>query len=337
VRPGGAGAARRGRGYDTAVTSSKLRVGVSSCLIGRKVRYDGQHKRDAFLVDVLDAFVEWVPVCPELEIGLGVPRESIRLVGSPAAPHLLAERSGADHTGAMARYAEARVRELEREDLDGYVTKKDSPSCGMERVRVYPERRGPPRREGVGAFARVLLDRLPLLPVEEEGRLHDPALRESFIERIFGYARWKAARRAGMRRADLVAFHTAHKLTILAHSPAAYRRLGALVASMRKGSSIAPAVEAYGRGFMEALRVPATRGRHANVLQHVTGYFREVLPPEERKELEEVVHDYARGLVPLVVPQTLVRHHVKKHGVAYLAGQIYLDPDPKELLLRNHV
>lgn len=315
---------------------AKLRVGVSACLLGQKVRYDGQHKRDAFLVDVLGEFVAWVPVCPELEVGMGVPREPIRLVGAAPAPRLVAERSGADHTAAMRRYAEARVEELSRLDLCGFVTKKDSPSCGLARVRVYPEKGGPPRRDGVGAFARVLVERLPLLPVEEEGRLNDPALRESFIERIFAYARWKEAVAAGMRRGDLVAFHTAHKLALLAHSPAAYRRLGALVAGMAKGA-IAPTLEAYGRGFMEALRVPATRGRHVNVLQHMLGYFRETLPRDDRKELEEVVRDYERGLVPLVVPQTLLRHHVRRQGVEYLAGQTYLDPDPKELMLRNRV
>jgi uncharacterized protein YbgA (DUF1722 family)/uncharacterized protein YbbK (DUF523 family) len=312
---------------------------VSACLLGRKVRYDGQHKRDPFLVDVLGAFVEWVPVCPEQELGLGVPREPIRLVGAPAAPRLVGERSGRDHTEAMRRLAETRVGELAGLDLDGYVTKKDSPSCGMERVRVHTGRGGPPRRDGVGAFATVLLARLPLLPVEEEGRLNDPALRESFVERIFAHARWKAAVARGMRRGDLVAFHTAHKLALMAHSPAAYRTLGAAVGGLTKGP-IAKAVEAYGRGFMEALRVPATRGRHANVLQHMVGYFRDVLSPADRTELAEVVADYARGLVPLVVPLTLVRHHVRRSGehagAAYLAGQTYLDPDPKELMLRNH-
>jgi len=313
----------------------KLRLGISSCLLGRKVRYDGQHKRDPFLVDVLGPFVEWVPVCPELELGLGVPREPIRLVGDPAAPRLVAERSGADHTAAMRRFAARRVAELEPLALDGFVTKQDSPSCGMERVRVHPERKGPSRRDGVGMFARALMQRMPLLPVEEEGRLHDPVLRESFVERVFGYARWKAARAAGMRRGDLVAFHTAQELAILAHSPGAYRRLGDLVASAGK-SGLAPLLDAYGRGFMEALRVPATRRRHASVLRHVAGQLREVLPAPERKELESLVRDYARGLVPLIVPQTLVRHHVHKHGVADLAGQTYLDPDPKELMLRNH-
>jgi uncharacterized protein YbgA (DUF1722 family)/uncharacterized protein YbbK (DUF523 family) len=338
----------------------KLRLGVSACLLGSKVRYDGQHKRNAFLVDVLGPFVEWVPVCPELELGLGVPREPIRLTalapqGAPkaergsaartdlatsaAAPRLVAERSGRDLTEAMRRYADARVREVEKLGLSGWVTKKDSPSCGMERVRVYSPRGGPPRRDGVGMFVASLSARLPLLPIEEEGRLEDPALRESFVERIFAYTRFREAVARGMRRGDLVAFHTAHKLALLAHSPSAYRRLGALVGTMAKGGkgSIRGVVDAYGRGFMEALRVPATRGRHANVLQHVTGYFRDVLPPADRRELEEVVADYARGLVPLVVPQTLVRHHVRRHGVAYLAGQTYLDPDPKELLLRNHV
>lgn len=314
---------------------ARLRIGVSSCLLGKKVRYDGQHKRDDFLTEVLAEFTEWVPVCPELELGLGVPREPIRLVGKAEAPRLVAERSGADHTEAMQAYAERRVAELAAEDLDGFVTKKDSPSCGMERVRVHNPKGGPPRREGVGAFARVLLERFPLLPVEEEGRLHDPALRESFVERVFAYARWKAAR-PGMTRGGLVAFHTVHKLTVLAHSPAAYRRLGALVGGLTKGP-IGKVADEYGRGFMEALKVPATRGRHTNVLQHMVGYFRDVLAQDDRKELEQVVTDYGRGVVPLVVPLTLVRHHVRRCGVAYLAGQVYLDPDPKELCLRNHV
>lgn len=315
---------------------TKLRLGVSACLLGQKVRYDGQHKRDAFVADVLGPFAEWVPVCPELEVGMGVPREPIRLVGSAAAPRLVAERSGKDHTEAMLRFAEARVRELRKLDLDGWVAKKDSPSCGLERVRVHGARGGPPRRDGVGMFVRVLAARMPLLPIEEEGRLEDPALRESFIERVFAYARWKAAVARGMRRGELVAFHTAHKLTLMSHSPAAYRALGGLVGAVARGPT-ARAVDAYGRGFMEALRVPATRGRHANVLQHMLGFFRELLPPEDRIELADLVADYAKGRVPLVVPLTLFRHHVRSRGVAWLAGQTYLDPDPKELMLRNHV
>ncbi len=319
------------------MATAKPRLGVSSCLLGRNVRYDGQHKKDDFVVDVLGPFVEWVPVCPELEVGMGVPREPIRLVGKASAPRVVADRSGRDWTEEMRAFAERRVAELAALDLSGYVTKKDSPSCGMERVRVHPARGGgPPRRDGVGAFVRVVRERLPLLPIEEEGRLHDPALRESFVERIFAYARWKAARAAGMTRGALVRFHTVHKLALLAHSPDAYRRLGRIVASLGKGS-IAAQVEAYGAAFMAGLRVPATRGRHANVLDHMLGYFRDVLAPPDRKELEALVRDYQRGLVPLVVPLTLFRHHVRRHGVAYLADQVYLDPDPKELMLRNHV
>ena len=317
--------------------AKRLRLGISSCLLGQKVRYDGQHKRDPFLVDVLGPFVEWVPVCPEVEVGMSVPREPIRLVGRPEAPRLVAERSGTDHTEAMRAYAARRVAELARRDLSGYVVKKDSPSCGMERVRVHPARGGgPPRRAGVGAFTTVLLEAMPLLPVEEEGRLHDPALRESFIERLFAYERWKAALAEGMTRGRLVAFHTAHKLALLAHSPAAYRRLGALVGGLGRGP-VREAARAYGEGFMKALQVPATRGRHTNVLQHMLGYFRRALEPVERKELEALVSDFSRGLVPLVVPLTLLRHHVRKQEVEYLAGQVYLDPEPKELMLRNHV
>jgi uncharacterized protein YbgA (DUF1722 family) len=206
----------------------------------------------------------------------------------------------------------------------------------MERVRVYGPRGGPPRRDGVGAFTRVLLDALPLLPVEEEGRLRDPSLRESFIERVFAYARWKAALAAGMTRGRLVAFHTAHKLTLLSHSPAAYRRLGALVGGLQKGA-VGKQVAAYGAAFMEALRTPATRGRHANVLQHMAGYLRGAADEADRREVEVVIGDYARGLVPLVVPLTLLRYHVRRQEITYLAGQVYLDPDPKELMLRNHV
>jgi uncharacterized protein YbbK (DUF523 family)/uncharacterized protein YbgA (DUF1722 family) len=333
------------------MATAKPRLGVSACLLGRKVRWDGQHRRDPFLVDVLGPFVEWVPVCPEQELGLGVPREPIRLVGSPAAPRLLAERSGKDHTEAMRRLAEGRVRELAALDLSGYVTKQDSPSCGLLGVRVHGARGGPPRRAGVGAFAAVLLARLPMLPVEEEGRLQDPAIREGFVERIFAYARWKAAVGKGMRRGDLLAFHAAHELALRAHSPAAWRTLTAAVDGLARGPT-ARAVEAYGRGFMEALRIPATRGRHASVLERMLRSVRDVLPAPDRIELAGVVADYARGRAPLVVALTLFRHHARRHAagprtssaprsgagegvLAWLAGQTYLDPDPRELLLRN--
>ena len=238
-----------------------LRLGISACLLGQEVRWDGGHKRDPFLAETLGRFVEWVPVCPEVELGLGVPREPIRLEGDAAAPRLVAAKSRRDLTRAMTRLARARAAELARLDLVGYVFKKDSPSCGMERVRVHGG--GRPRRRGTGLFARALMERLPLLPVEEEGRLGDAALRASFVERVFAHARWKGALAAGMTRARLAAFHAAHERLLLANHPAACRRLGALVANAGK-RPLRAVVADYGAGFMEALRTqapPSTRRR----------------------------------------------------------------------------
>ena len=241
---------RRGFAWPTA----PLRLGISACLLGHEVRFDGGHKRDPFLAETLGRFVEWVPVCPEVELGLGVPREPIRLEGDPAAPRLVAANSRRDLTRAMTRLARARAAELARLDLVGYVLKKDSPSCGMEGVRVHGG--GRPRRRGTGLFARALMERLPLLPVEEEGRLGDAALRESFIERVLAYARWKGAVAAGMTRPRLAAFHAAHEPLLRAHDPTVCRHLGALVANAGKRPPRA-VVAAYGAGFMEALRTPA--------------------------------------------------------------------------------
>lgn len=309
------------------------RLGVSSCLLGERVRYDGGHKKDDFLTELLARFVELVPVCPEVELGLGTPREPIRLQRDGDLVRLVAPKSGKDHTEPMRRFAERRVRALARLDLCGYVLKKDSPSCGMERVRVWGGRM--PSRDGRGAFAAVLMAELPLLPVEEEGRLRDPGLRESFVERVFAYRRLKDLFQGRWTVGGLVSFHAAEKLLVLAHEPAAYQRLGRLVAGA-KGAPRAEIARAYAEVFMSALARPATRGRHVNVLQHMAGYLKDLASADERQELAEAIEDYRRGLVPLVVPVTLVKHHVRRHGIAYLAGQRYLEPHPKELMLRNH-
>ncbi|HJQ84208.1 MAG TPA: DUF523 and DUF1722 domain-containing protein [Candidatus Binatia bacterium] len=314
---------------------SKPRIGISACLLGHEVRWDGGHKRDAFLTELLGPWVEWVPVCPEVELGLGAPRETLQLTGRADAPRLVATRSGTDHTDAMVGLARARADGLARAQLAGFVFKKNSPSCGMERVPVH-RGKGAPARHGTGIFARELMRRLDPLPVEEEGRLHDPVLRENFVERIFAYRRWQDFAGGRPTRGGLVRFHTAHKLTLLAHDPKSYRRLGALVARA-KARPLGDVVAAYGAGFMRALRVPATRGRHANVLEHMLGYVSAGLDAAERREMTSTVADYRRGLVPLVVPLTLVRHHARRLAVAYLLEQVYLDPDPKELMLRNHV
>jgi uncharacterized protein YbgA (DUF1722 family)/uncharacterized protein YbbK (DUF523 family) len=314
----------------------RIRLGISACLLGDEVRYDGGHKRDSFLVDTLGPFVEWVRVCPEVELGLGVPRPPIRLVGDdPTAPRLVVERSGEDLTARMRRWADGRVAGLARLGLHGYVLKRGSPSCGLLRVRVYGED-GAPGRVGRGLFASALVDALPLLPVEEEGRLTDPGLRESFIERVFAAARWQTFLAARPRVRDLVAFHAAHKFAVLAHSPRDYVELGRVVAGA--GPRLAgQTLTTYGAGFMRALSVRATRARHVNVLQHLAGFFKRRITDDERTELVEVIAEYRRGLVPLVVPLTLLKHHVRRLGIAYLADQVYLNPHPKELMLRCHV
>ena len=312
-----------------------LRIGVSACLLGREVRHDGGHKRDRFLTDVLAPHVEWVPVCPEVELGLGVPRATIRLESRDGELHLIEPSSGTDRTRAMAEHAARRSRELERLELCGYVLKKDSPSCGLERVRVYAPR-GPAARNGRGLFAQALTDRLPLLPVEEEGRLADAGLRENWVERIFAYRRLRALFRGRWTPGELVAFHTAHKLLLLAHSEVGYRALGRLVAR----SAPLPRGELrarYEEGFMTTLAALASPRRHTNVLQHAVGHLRAGLEPADRAELAELIEDYRKQLVPLAVPIALLRHHVRRLDVPYLRGQLYLEPHPKELMLRNHV
>jgi uncharacterized protein YbgA (DUF1722 family)/uncharacterized protein YbbK (DUF523 family) len=313
-----------------------IRIGVSSCLLGEEVRYDGGHQRDDYVTGVLGPFFTWVPVCPELEVGLGVPREPIRLVGRAAAPRLLGVTSGTDHTDAMRDFARRRVAALRRQGLSGYILKRGSPSCGMERVKRYPAADAPPARDGTGLFARALTEALPLLPVEEEGRLNDAALRDSFITRVFAYRRLAALRESAPGAGAVIEFHTAHKCLLLAHQPSAYARLGGLIARVPRAPAEAW-LDRYGEIFMRALRTRATVRKHVEVLQHITGFFKRRLGPLERRELLGLIGDYARGLVPLVVPITLINHFVARFDVTGVRDQVYLHPHPKELMLRNHV
>ena len=315
--------------------AASVLVGVSACLLGQRVRWDGGHKSDAFLIGTLGPHVQWVPVCPEVEVGLPVPRDTLRLIRRGEEVRIVMPRSGADHTEEMKAYAARTARALAARDLCGFVLKKDSPTCGMARVRVYPEKGGAPTRDGRGLFAEELIHQMPHLPIEEEGRLVDRRLRENFVERLFAYRRLKSLFGVRWGLGDLVAFHSAHKLLLMAHSPAAYARLGRLVAAA-KGLPRKALRQRYEGEFMAALAVLATPGRHANVLQHMLGYVSPALDRDQRAEIDELIEDYRRELVPLLVPLTLLRHHVRRLGIRYLLGQVYLEPNPKELMLRNH-
>ena len=320
---------------DASGSFRPVRIGISSCLLGQEVRFDGGHKRDAFLTGTFGQFVEWVPVCPEVECGFGTPRPAMRLVRVKGSIRLLTVKTGVDLTTPLVEYSERRVAELSAEDLSGYVLKKDSPSCGLERVKVY-DAHGTPERSGRGLFASKLAERFRDLPIEEEGRLSDPALRENFVERVFAYWRLRGLFDGKWNLAALVGFHTAHKLILMAHSPDAYRHLGRFVAGA-KSVARKDVERRYTAGFMAALAIVATPKRHANVLQHMAGYLKNTLDRESKAELAAAIDDYRRELVPLIVPITLLRHYVRIHDIEYLAGQVYLDPHPRELMLRNHV
>jgi uncharacterized protein YbgA (DUF1722 family)/uncharacterized protein YbbK (DUF523 family) len=313
----------------------KIKLGISTCLLGENVRFDGGHKLDRYLTDTLGQFVEYVPVCPEMECGFGVPRESFRLVGDPENPRLVTTRTNQDHTERMAEWAKRRVGELEKEDLCGYIFKGGSPSSGMERVKVY-DRNGVPSKVGVGLFARIFMNHFTLLPVEEEGRLHDPRLRENFIERIFALKRWRDGLKEKQSLKALIVFHTRNKLLLLAHSPQHHRQMGKLVAAGKE----LPLRELYARYqdiFLEALRLKTTNKKHTNVLMHMLGYFKEQLSAAEKQEMLELIEQYRLESLPLVVPMTMMSHYVRKYDETYLKEQTYLQPHPAELHLRNHV
>jgi uncharacterized protein YbgA (DUF1722 family)/uncharacterized protein YbbK (DUF523 family) len=312
----------------------KIRLGISACLLGEKVRYDGGHKHDCYLTDTLGRYVEYIPVCPEVEAGFGVPREAMHLEGDPNAPRLVTRRTKWDVTEPMLAWAKKRVLELEAQDLCGFIFKSRSPSSGMERIPVYNEK-GMPVKKGVGLFARIFMDHFPLLPVEDEGRLHDPKLRENFIECVFVFKRWRECLSRGKSRQDLIDFHTKHKLLILSHSPKHYRMMGKLV-GQAKAFALDELYQTYQRLLLEALRLKTTIKKNANVLQHMMGYFKKELSADEKRELLEIIGLYREAYVPLIVPITLMNHYIRKYDQPYLQGQYYLQPHPIELQLRNH-
>jgi uncharacterized protein YbgA (DUF1722 family)/uncharacterized protein YbbK (DUF523 family) len=313
----------------------KIRIGVSACLLGEKVRYDGQHKLDSFITETLSQWFEFVGVCPEFELGLGVPRETMRLEGDPEQPRLVTHKSRTDLTDAMLAWSEERVRSLEAEKLCGFIFKSKSPSSGMERVKVY-QSSGMPVKKGRGIFANAFMKHFPLLPVEEEGRLNDPGLRENFIVRVFALKRWREMLADDCTRGGLVEFHARHKYLLMAHSISHYRELGRLVSDL-KGKKLASVHTEYHALLLAALCLRSTVKKNVNTLHHMMGYFKKQLGSDEKQELLEVIENYQRGHIPLIVPVTLINHYVRKYKVSYLSEQVYLHPHPIELQLRNHV
>ena len=315
--------------------TSAIKIGVSTCLLGQKVRYDGGHKHNRYITQTLGQFFEFVPVCPESECGLGIPREAMRLVGDVENPRLVTNKSRIDHTDQMMTWASKRLDALEKEDLCGFIFKKGSPSSGLYRVKVYNEK-GHPVNSGRGLFAAAFTDRFPRIPVEEEGRLHDPMLRENFIERVFALKRWRKALANRHTVGNLVNFHTQEILLLRSHSQKHYREMGRLVAT-GKQIKTADLYNRYEELLNKALSLKGTIRKHTNVLMHLLGYFKKQLSADEKKEVLELITNYRSGHLPLIVPVTLMNHFVRKYRQPYLANQTYLNPHPLDLQLRNHV
>ncbi|MCX8070342.1 MAG: DUF523 and DUF1722 domain-containing protein [Thermodesulfovibrionales bacterium] len=313
----------------------KILLGISSCLLGNKVRYDGGHKLDIFLKDTLGKYVNWYPVCPEVECGLPVPREAMRLVGDIQSPRLVTIKTGIDLTDKMKSWIDEKLNDLAKLNLCGFVFKSKSPSSGMRAVKVYGQN-GIPVNKGIGLFAKAFMDRFPLIPVEDEGRLNDASLRENFIERIFVYFRWQRLITDGLTPSKIVDFHTNHKFLIMSHSVEHYRLLGKLIAEQKK-YQLDKFQNIYISALMEGLKRIATVKKNVNVLQHIMGYFKDKLSSTEKEELLEVIDNYHKGYLPLIVPITLLNHYVRLYDEPYTKRQFYLNPHPIELMLRNHV
>ncbi len=312
-----------------------VRVGISSCLLGDRVRYDGGHKRDDYLVDVVGRYVEWVPVCPEVEAGMGTPRETVQLTSVDGGIRMLT-KAGIDHTDLVERFTRQRMQSLERAKLCGYVLKSRSPSCGIDRVPVAQPGRAV-RRNGRGLFARRLMEALPHLPVEDEQRLGDARVRENFIRRIFARYRWLELVSTGLTRDALMRYHRAYKYLLMAHNQEGTRRLGRLLAKPERYVTVHGLADAYLAEFSQIMQRRPTRRNHTNVLQHMAGYFTDRLDGPARRELTRMIEQYHDGILPLIVLAVLFRYYVQKFDIAYLKDQTYLHPFPGEMMLLNEL
>ncbi len=310
-----------------------IQIGISACVLGEKVRYDGGHKNSPFCSDVLANFVSYVPVCPELAIGLGIPRPAIRLMQKSDGEVRLVNNkdSSIDFTEKMHAFSDAKLPSLQQ--LSGYIVCAKSPSCGMERVRLVNEKGELQGKIATGLFTRRLMQAYPWLPVEEDGRLLDAELRENFITRVYAIHAWQQQMQDGFSIGKLVSFHSQFKFLIMAHHPGAYRELGRLVANAKLFSPDELA-NRYLLDFSRALKQQATRKQQANVLMHLQGFFKQMLSADAKQELLQLIHQYRLGHAPLLAPLTLLKHHLRQHPQPYLAAQRYLQPFPAELGLR---
>jgi len=313
---------------------SRIKLGISACLLGQKTRYDGGHSHDPFLTDTLGQYVEYVPVCPEVECGLGVPREALRLVGKPDSPRLVTLHTNQDFTGRMVKWAKKRLFELDKEGLFGFIFKSNSPSSGMEKVKVYNEKGMPPKK-GSGIFAGIFMERFPLVPVEDEGRLHDPELRENFIERIFVLKGWREMLERKWSMENLAEFHTRQRLMTLSHSQKHHRLMENVVDEAIE-LSIKERYGAYETLLLDALKLKTTPKKNGNVLKHIMRYLKKQLLPEEKQEANDIIEEYRKGCMPLIVPITLMNHYAQKYELPYLNKQSYLQRHPIELQMKNH-
>ncbi len=312
----------------------KIKIGVSTCLLGKKVRYDGNHSHDRYITQTLGLFTQWVQVCPEVECGMPTPREAVRLVGDPACPRLVTQKTNQDMTKMMKDWIPGKLKALEKENLCGFIFRSKSPSSGLYRIRVYGDD-GKVRKTGTGMFARAFTRHFPRVPVEEAGRLHDPKPREHFIERIFSFQRWRHLLDTDKTVGGLVDFHTKNKYLILSHSQNHYRTMGRLVAQGKKVSTD-ELFEQYESQLLKAMDLKTTLKKNINVLHHMMGFFKKDLSPDEKQELLSVIDQYRNGYVPLIVPMTLFNHYVRKYDQPWLKNQTYLNPHPFELKLRNY-
>lgn len=315
--------------------SAKPKIAISACLMGVEVRYNGGHKESRLCSRVLSEHFDFLPLCPEVAIGMGTPREPIRLVGDPEQPRAVGTVDAAlDVTQPLAEYGERMATQVG--DICGYIFMQNSPSCGLERVKVYQANGIPHRNGGRGLYAQAFCQKHPDLPVEEAGRLNDPVLRENFLTRVYVYRDWQALLKQGLSRRALTDFHSRCKYLLMAHHPVQYKTLGNLLGSMGKGDPnlVGPR---YFSELMAALSQCATRGTHSNVLQHLSGYLKQAISREDKQEVLHVIGQYRHGIVPLVVPLTLLKHHFRRHPDPYIAQQLYLQPHPEDLSLRNAI